>query len=88
MVISHLSDKIWYISDCGDNNGDEYGKAIIGNSCGCGCEGMIVVVLVLGTLDISDNDIYSCSEVMEVIIIVVQNNNDDGLDNGSVDDIQ
>ena len=25
---------------------------------------MIVVVLVLGTLDISDNDIYSCSEVI------------------------
>lgn len=62
MVISHLSDKIWYISDCGDNNGDEYGKAIIGNSCGCGCEGMIEVVLVLGTLDISDNDVYSCSD--------------------------
>lgn len=62
MVISHLSDKIWYISDCGDNNGDEYGKAIIGNSCGCGYEGMIEVVLVLGTLDISDNDVYSCSD--------------------------
>lgn len=49
---------------------------------------MIVVVLVLGTLDISDNDIYSCCEVMEMIIIVVQNNNDDGSDNDSVDDIQ